>query len=173
MQRVSRQSYSRSKSPVPDRVPRKVSFGSNSSRTIPRSDSFSTMEKKSLWYNAEELEKLRTKIMMLICYDGYLDESQDCWRGLEKFICQQIQRTENEATEQEVCNQIMVYLWRMENHLIEHDEEKLRDLEAMAQLMKEEAAESGESLAAEDELEAFKIYMEDMDASLVRSCFQC
>ena len=126
-----------------------------------------------MWYNEEELDKLRTKITMVICEEDDLDESKDCWRGLEYFIHQQVQRAESESTEQEICNQIMVHLWRMENHLIDHDEEKSRDLEALANSMKQEATESGEWLAAEDELEAFNIYMEDMDASLVRSCFQC
>ena len=171
-------SQSKSKSPVLERLPRKVSFGDSSSRTIPSGDSFSTWDKKSLWYNKQELEKLRTKSMMLIFDEGSQlddddDEDKDCWRGLEYFVRQEMQRAESESTEQEVCNQIMVYLWRMENHLIEHDEEKWRDLDGMARSMKQEAAEFSAYLAAEDELEAFKIYMEDMDASLVRSCFRC
>ena len=180
LQRIPRKSNlasgagSRGNSPVPDSCynePRRVSFGGVSSTAIPRRDSFSTKQKKSMWYNEEELDRLRTKVKMVICEEVDLDESEDCWRGLECYIHQQIQRASGELTEQQLCNQIMLHLWQMEHKMMGPDE-RSRNLEALAHTMKQEATESGEWLAAEDELEAYKIYMEDMDASLVMACFQ-
>jgi len=98
---------------------RRVSFGGHYSNPIPTLDSFSPEEVNSMWYDRRELNELRQKLRQIIRQERILDETQDCWRGLEVFVKQQERKSGLSTSEndQELYTQVILQLAQMQTEV--------------------------------------------------------
>ena len=169
-------SFSATQTPFDEqKTKRRVSFGgSDATNHVPKLHSTS-QEKKEMWYDTRELNTMRRKIKAIIRQEAELDETEDCWRGLETFVKRHHSSlTQTSEQEDTTCNQIILQLQQQKAAFDCHgmDDESREDLQSSAQRLLHRATRTGNKQAAQDAAEALAIYMETMDSEQVRACFQ-
>jgi len=107
---------------VHKKAPRRVSFGGSPCVSHVEKLHSTEEEKTNMWYNVEELNSFRRTIRAIVQHKEELDETQDCWRGLETYIRDHRTRSVvssskiNEAvlTDSQMRNQIILQLAALE-----------------------------------------------------------
>ena len=171
--------------PFQEKARRRVSFGGSVSNDVPKLHTTSE-EKKEMWYNQSELRKLQRTVKKIVRQEVTLDETEDCWRGLETYVRQhQASLDTDVVSDQDTCNQIILQLQQHQQNQGHNSRDKnegeqppvlsdraSRDLQTSAQRLLRRAMRSSKKQAAQDALEAHAIYLETMDSQQVQSCFR-
>jgi len=151
---------------------KRVSFTKADFNQVPMLN-LSEAEKNEIWYNDKELSKLRRKVAKQVRKgEEKLDETQDCWRGLESYV-KQFAAFDDCENETEECNKIILQLQK-ELSVAETSAaagHSINDLQGKAQDFLRKAMTEGAQQAAQDAAEAHAIYMETMDSKQVQACF--
>jgi len=96
-----------------ERAQRRVSFGSSAAVSHVAPLHQTEEDKKELYYNSEELGKLRRKVKKMAKHvlDKPIDETQESLRGLESYVKRYKEgKNSRNVSEHELCNQIMLQL---------------------------------------------------------------
>ena len=158
---------------------RVVSFGDSITSPIPKRSAYTKAERKSLWYSSKELHTLRKSVDKVLQDESELDESQDCWRGLEYWKAQQQRDESGEELQSKV---VMLHLMQASRDNQNKKKKKNRgegelslddckDLESLGKYLNGDAIRSASQRAAQDLVEAYSIYLETMEVEEVDSSF--
>lgn len=153
-------------------MPRKrVSFEKAAFNQVPMLN-LSEAEKNEIWYNDKELSKLRKGVRKLVRKgQEKLDETEDCWRGLESYVKQFADCDDDSQNESEECNKLILQLQKQLS-VAGTAGNSVDDLKTKAQDFLQRAMKEGATQAAQDAAEAHAIYMETMDSKEVQACFR-
>lgn len=167
-------------SPDPNRRRRRrvVSFGDATSSPVPKRSTYTEAERISIWYSSRELRKLRKSVDKVLLDESQLDESQDCWRGLEYWKAQQRRGESGEELQSKV---VMLQLMQASRDNLrkktknkggsELSLDDCKDLEGLGKYLNQDAIRSAGQRAAQDLVEAYSIYLETIEADEVDASF--
>ena len=168
-----------------------VSFGGEEGSMIcishvPKWHDETEEDKKNVWYDKKELRRLQRRLIKIVRQEVPMDETEDCWRGLESYVKKHEASQSGEAnvglSDQERRNQIILRLQheKRAQPLVDSSEESSshteeaetkEELLSSAETLLRKAMSYGTKQAEQDAEEAHAIYMETMDSEQVRSCF--
>lgn len=156
---------------------RVVSFGDATSSPVPTRSAYTEAEKKSIWYSGKELRKLRKNVDKVLLDESELDESQDCWRGLEYWKEKQDRHRAGEDLQSKI---VMLKLIQASQNKkkqtkkdakIELSLDDCKDLEGLGEYLNGDAIRLAGRRAAQDLVEAYSIYLETIDTEEVDASF--
>ena len=139
------------------RKERRVSFGAV--QRSPKTYELSSRDKEKMWYNKDELGKMRDRLIQMV----QEDESIDCLRGLEAYF------EDDQQVKTEETNFIMLeHLHSMSYSEVDDS----FDINSIAASLTKETVKAGEMKAAEDSAEAYMVYLETFEPAAVNRFFQ-
>ena len=153
------QSFRFAKEPE-EKTQRRVSFGDV--QKSPKTYTLSSRAKRSMWYNEDELDDMRDHAARVVDKEIPMDESTDCWRGLERYL-EADRSIKNEETNFILLEHIHSMRYSGMNDSF--------DIESLANSLNENSVRAGEMQAAQDSAEAYMIYLETMEPEQVNQFF--
>jgi hypothetical protein len=142
---------------------RRVSFSEDMSESLNSSYTLTTSRKLRMWYNSRELAELREGLWHLIDNGLEQEEEEESLRGLELYM------DSDRFANSEERNQIML---EHVHSIRKAGMDDSFDIESLASSLNEASIRMSDIQAAQDSTEAYLIYLETMDPSMVNSCFR-